>query len=117
MIIFKRLLLVVGFVGVACALSGCSADKSGTNDVQGTTTTNSSTEDHSGWWCKEHGIPEEQCSMCSATAAKTFKEKGDWCNEHNRAESQCFECDPSRAEKFAKLYEAKYGKKPPAITE
>jgi len=66
-----------------------------------------------GWWCNEHGVPEEDCSLCSTTAAAKFKEKGDWCDEHNRAESQCFQCDPSRAEKFAKLYEAKFGEKPP----
>lgn len=73
--------------------------------------------DHGGWWCIEHGIPEEDCSMCSSTAAEKFKEKGDWCQEHNRAESQCFKCDPTRAEKFAQLYEAKFGEKPPAPTE
>jgi len=27
-------------------------------------------DDHSGWWCTEHGIPEEQCSLCSADAAE-----------------------------------------------
>jgi len=68
---------------------------------------------HGGWWCVEHAIPEEECSMCSAKAAEEFKAKGDWCEEHNRAESQCFICDPSRAEKFAKLYEAKVGHAPP----
>ena len=68
---------------------------------------------HGGWWCVEHAIPEEECSMCSAKAAEEFKAKGDWCEEHNRAESQCFICDPSRAEKFAKLYEAKFGHQPP----
>ncbi len=73
--------------------------------------------DHSGWWCAEHGVPEEECSMCSAKAAKDFKDKGDWCEEHNRAESQCFKCDPTRAEKFAKLYEAKFGHEPPKPTE
>ena len=74
-------------------------------------------KEHGGWWCAEHGVPEEDCSMCSTDAAAKFKEKGDWCEEHNRAESQCFKCDPSRADKFAKLYEAKYGDKPPARTE
>ena len=68
---------------------------------------------HGGWWCVEHGIPEEECSMCSTKAADELKAKGDWCEEHNRAESQCFICDPSRAEKFAKLYEAKFGHQPP----
>ena len=73
--------------------------------------------EHGGWWCAEHGVPEEECSMCSTEAAAKFKEKGDWCKEHNRAESQCFKCDPSRADKFAKLYEAKHGEKPPARKE
>ncbi len=66
-----------------------------------------------GWWCSEHGVQEESCSLCSSKAAADFKEKGDWCDEHNRAESQCFLCDPSRAEKFANLYEAKFGQAPP----
>jgi hypothetical protein len=68
--------------------------------------------DHSGWWCPEHGVPEEECSMCSTKAAAEFKKKGDWCKEHDRAESQCFICDPSRSEKFTTRYEAKFGKKP-----
>jgi hypothetical protein len=55
--------------------------------------------------------------MCSAKAADACKSKGDWCDEHNRAESQCFKCDPSRAEKFAALYEAKFGEEPPKPTE
>ncbi|MCB9920951.1 MAG: RND transporter [Planctomycetaceae bacterium] len=73
--------------------------------------------DHGGWWCGEHGVPEEECSVCSTKAADGFKAKGDWCDEHNRAESQCFKCDPSRAEKFAKLYAAKFGHQPPKPTE
>ena len=70
-----------------------------------------------GWWCTEHGIPEEECSMCSTKAAGDFKAKGDWCEDHNRAESQCFICDASRAEIFAKLYEAKFRHAPPKPTE
>jgi hypothetical protein len=73
--------------------------------------------DHSGWWCDEHGIPEEECSMCSAKAARQFKTKGDWCNEHDRAKSQCFLCDPSLREKYAARYRAKYGTEPPEPTE
>ena len=73
--------------------------------------------DHGGWWCVEHGVPEEECSMCSTKVADDFKAKGDWCEEHSRAESQCFICDPSRAVKFAALYEAKFGEKPPKPTE
>lgn len=74
-------------------------------------------DDHSGWWCPEHGIPEDECSMCSAKVAKECKVNGDWCAEHDRAKSQCFLCDPSLKEKFAAKYRAKYGTEPPPIGE
>src|SRR5438477_2699496 len=45
--------------------------------------------DHSGWWCDEHGVPEEECSLCSAKVAAECKKKGDWCAKHERAKSQC----------------------------
>ena len=73
--------------------------------------------DHSGWWCDEHGIPEAECSMCSAKVAKEFKAKGDWCDKHDRAKSQCFICDPKLKDKYAAQYRAKYGKEPPPIEE
>ena len=73
--------------------------------------------DHSGWWCDEHGIPEEVCSMCSAKVAADFQKKGDWCADHDRAKSQCFKCDPALKEKFAAQHRAKYGKEPPATEE
>lgn len=69
-----------------------------------------------GWWCAEHGIPEEECTMCSSDAAAKCKEKGDWCKEHGRADSQCFICHPELEAKFAERYEAKVGKKPPKPT-
>jgi hypothetical protein len=74
---------------------------------------------HSGWWCKEHGIPEADCSMCLSDeeVQKRFKDKGDWCEKHNRAKSQCFICDPKLKDKFAALYREKYGKEPPPIKE
>jgi len=106
------------------ALAGCGqqASDQGTTQVaaeshEGHDHAEGDGHDHDGWWCAEHGIPEEECSMCSAKAADGFKAKGDWCDEHNRAESQCFKCDPSRAEKFAKLYAAKFGHEPPKPTE
>ena len=66
-----------------------------------------------GWWCDEHGVPEELCAQCSGKLAADFKVKGDWCQEHDRPESQCFSCHPEKEAEFAALYEAKYGKKPP----
>ncbi|MFQ5733541.1 MAG: RND transporter [Planctomycetaceae bacterium] len=96
-----------------CGKSGADvADDNKTNDKQA-----AKTDDHSGWWCAEHGVPEKECSVCSSTAAEKFKKAGDWCKEHKRAESQCFKCDPSRAQKYVKLYKAKFGKEPPKPEE
>lgn len=107
------------FIAVAVLLAGgCGQTDNDEKDASGQpnqVSGQSTSDDHSGWWCAAHGVPEEECSMCGA--AGKYKAKGDWCEEHNRAESQCFKCDPSRAEKFAKLYEAKFGTKPPKLTE
>jgi hypothetical protein len=72
---------------------------------------------HDSWWCAEHGMPEEECSLCSDKVAKECKAKGDWCEKHDRAKSQCFICDPSLKEKYAAKYRAKYGKEPPPMEE
>ena len=76
----------------AVVLAGCGQQASapGTTEVaaeshEGHDHAEGDDHDHGGWWCVEHGIPEEECSMCSAKAADEFKEKGDWCEEHNRA--------------------------------
>jgi hypothetical protein len=73
--------------------------------------------EHGGWWCVEHGIPEEDCAMCNTKLASALRKQGDWCEEHNRPDSQCFICHPEKAEKYAALYAAKYGKQPPKPTE
>ncbi len=68
---------------------------------------------HDGWWCNEHGVPEEACGQCDSKLAAEFQKKGDWCKQHDRPESQCFKCHPELEAKFAAQYEAKYGKQPP----
>jgi hypothetical protein len=68
---------------------------------------------HDGWWCDEHGVPEEVCGQCSSKVAADFQRRGDWCREHDRPDSQCFVCHPELEAKFAAQYEAKLGKKPP----
>jgi hypothetical protein len=70
-------------------------------------------DDHSGWWCAEHGVPEAECSQCSQKFAAECKKRGDWCKQHNVAESQCFICHPEKEAEFAARFEEKYGKKPP----
>jgi len=72
---------------------------------------------HGGWWCYEHGVPEEQCAMCDSRIAAQFREKGDWCDDHLRPDSLCFHCHPENAEPFIALYEARYGKRPPQATD
>jgi len=74
-------------------------------------------DDHSGWWCSTHGVPEELCAQCNSLLAAEYQQKGDWCEQHNRPESQCFICQPELEGKFAAQYEAKFGKKPPKPTE
>jgi len=100
-------------------ISGCgqSADKAAKKDASKDKGGEVAKGKHEGWWCDEHGIPEEECSMCSDKVAKAFKDKGDWCKEHERAKSQCFICDASLKDKYAVQYKAKYGKEPPPPTE
>ncbi len=68
--------------------------------------------DHSGWWCDEHGLPEEVCDLCSKKYREAEKAKGNWC-EHNRVKTSCFKCNPGLKEKYAAEYKAKFGKEPP----
>ncbi len=111
-------ILLTSFLASSVLLAiGCGQQPSDATSTEGSTEVSENAHNHGGWWCTEHGIPEEECSMCSTKAADDLKAKGDWCEEHNRAESQCFQCDPTRAEKFAKLYEAKFGHAPPEPTE
>ncbi len=72
---------------------------------------------HKGWWCNEHGVPEDVCGLCDKKLAARFKADGDWCREHDRPESQCFVCHPDYEAKFAAQYEAKYGKHPPKLED
>ncbi len=111
-------------VGIALTLAvalGCSksADKAGTTgqptEVKPVTASinGNSEHPHDGWWCDEHGVPEEVCGQCNSKVAAEFQKKGDWCKEHDRPDSQCFACHPELEGKFAAQYEAKLGKKPP----
>ncbi len=112
------MLAVTGF-----ALSGCGnesaetvqAEKSSDPNVQANVA--NADPSHGGWWCVEHGVPEEVCTRCSTHLAADFQKKGDWCKQHNRPESQCFICHPELEAKFAAQYEAKTGHKPPQPTE
>jgi len=104
---------VVG--GMALFVMGCGQSDSTPGGKSEKSNQAAKTKGHEpeGWWCAEHGMPEAECSLCSAQVAAEFKKKGDWCEEHDRAKSQCFKCDAKLKEKFAALYRAKEGKDPP----
>jgi hypothetical protein len=108
------LLLSVAALGLTgCGVESTTTIPAPTKAGQGNTVGG----DHSGWWCVEHGIPEEECGMCNAKLSAEFRAKGDWCEEHTRPDSQCFHCHPENAARYAALYEQKYGEKPPAPTD
>jgi cobalt-zinc-cadmium efflux system membrane fusion protein len=116
---FNRYIMLAAALAVSVIL-GCSqpappaADTSSTSTVQATNGGEAG-HDHSGWWCTEHGVPEEVCGQCNAKLAADFQQKGDWCKQHDRPDSQCFVCHPELAATFAARYEAKYGQQPPKM--
>jgi hypothetical protein len=115
----KRTLALLALAGIL--ITGCGqpeadvADGAKTDNQQ--VAKNEKKDDHSGWWCVEHGIPEDDCSLCSVKVAEQKKKDGDWCKKHDRADSQCFICHPERKEYYAKLYRTKYGEEPPKPEE
>ena len=117
----SRSLGMLGMLGLlslsVVALSGCGQGESASENTAETPAVTTVDHSHDGWWCVEHGIPEEECALCDTSLVSAFKESGDWCDEHARPESQCFICSPSRFDKFAAQYEAKTGRQPPKPTE
>ena len=110
-----RCLVLVSIIAFLIAGIGCNrSERQAKGKMDAKTEKGNTATTHASWWCEEHGVPEEMCSMCMSEAAakKKFKDNGDWCKEHNRAESQCFKCDPARYKKFEEMYVAKFGKAP-----
>lgn len=70
-----------------------------------------------GWWCEEHGVKEDDCSICQKEVFKKLK-PDEICPKHpDRAKAQCFICNPDLWEKSKATYVAKYGKEPPMPKE
>ena len=69
-------------------------------------------DDHSGWWCEEHGVKEDECSMCSKAVFKKLKPDEICPNHPDRAKAQCFICNPDLWEKSKAVYKAKFGEDP-----
>jgi hypothetical protein len=105
--------LLVAFV-VGCGQSVSKVEKEKDHDHDHAVASAEKHEHkHDGWWCDEHGVPEEDCSRCDSKLAAELQKKGDWCKDHDRADSQCFVCHPELEAKFAARYVAKFGKQPP----
>jgi hypothetical protein len=104
-------------LGITILAGGCApqqAPDTPKKDEAKTSTPADNTETKcEGWWCNEHGVPEEVCTRCQPKLVAQFKKDGDWCSKHDRPDSQCFICHPELKAKFAALYEEKEGKKPP----
>jgi cobalt-zinc-cadmium efflux system membrane fusion protein len=101
-------------LGLFCSVGfvGC-APKASPYSVPAPSKVSSIAEDHSGWWCAEHGVPEEVCGLCDSKVGAEMKKKGDWCKIHDCPDSQCFVCHPEYEAKFVALHQAKLGTKPP----
>jgi hypothetical protein len=93
--------------------SGGKSDEKGTAAATSDAKGDKKSHSHEGWWCDEHGVPEDICGQCNPKLAAEFQKKGDWCKEHDRPDSQCFICHPELEAKFAARYEAKFGTQPP----
>ena len=114
---FRRIFALAALLAVSVTSTACDkADKAVTSSPAGTKEA-SDGHSHEGWWCSEHGVPEEVCALCDTSLVADFKAKGDWCDKHNRPDSQCFVCHPEKEAEFAALYEAKIGEKPPKPTD
>jgi hypothetical protein len=113
----KSLVFGAATLLLAFSLIGCGANTAPAPVAETKVAEKPIEHDHSGWWCNEHGVPEEVCALCNSKIAAEFQKKGDWCKEHDRPDSQCFKCHPEKEAEFAAEYEAKYGKKAPKPTE
>ncbi len=121
---------IVSFVAVAAlslTFAGCTEPETATTEVTTVADEQPAVADqahddhdghqHGGWWCGPHGVPEEECARCDKSLVAEFKAKQDWCDEHNRPDSQCFVCNPDNFDKYAALYEAKFGERPEMPTQ
>ena len=106
-------LSTLALVAFAVTFTGCNKSTDKPNSSPPPTKVSAEEHSHDGWWCDEHGVPEEVCAQCNLKLTAEFKAKGDWCDTHDRPDSQCFVCHPEKEAEFAAQYEAKYDKHPP----
>lgn len=104
------------FVVVGCGqkpAETASNDKKGKEVAKADPKDGPKNVDGHGEWCDEHGVAEDECSICQKAVFKKLK-ADEICPKHpDRAKAQCFICNPDLWEKSKATYVAKYGKEPP----
>ena len=104
------------FVAIVLTATGCQPDAKTTASKKDDPPAVAKKKGHEHWWCREHGIPEDECLVC-LHSEDDLRKMNDWCELHDFAKSQCFKCNPKLREHFAAKYRAKYGKEPPPIDD
>ena len=104
------------FVAIVLTATGCQPDAKTTASKKDDPPAVAKKKGHEHWWCREHGIPEEECLVCLHSEDE-LRKMNDWCELHDFAKSQCFKCNPKLREHFAAKHRAKYGKEPPPIED
>jgi len=102
------------FVAIGCGHKGDESTAGGkkNKEVAKLDTKVTPSEDGHDWWCYEHGVKEDDCSICQTEVFKKLKPE-EICAKHpDRAKAQCFICSPELLAKYAAIYKAKYGKEP-----
>lgn len=117
----KKLWLIGFLISGVFVAAGCgqpvASTTSAKKDKELAQATEPSGAGHEGWWCDEHGVPEEECSMCKPKLYKKLK-PDEICPKHrDRAKAQCFICNPELWEKSKAEYVAKMMKDPPEPKE
>ena len=74
---FRKLFALTALLIAGVAFAGCgkSADKAATSGPAGTKVA-AEGHSHEGWWCDEHGVPEEVCALCDTKLGSRLQGQG-----------------------------------------
>ena len=70
-----HLITVAGIALLCVSTVACSksSDKAAAQAKESETKVAIAGHTHDGWWCKEHGVPEEVCAQCDSKLVADFK--------------------------------------------
>jgi hypothetical protein len=105
---------ILGLTAGLTVLAGCGGEPvAATTAAKPAEVAEADDDGGHGWWCAEHGVKEDECSICQKEVFKKLKPDEICPNHPDRAKAQCFVCNPQLWEKSKATYVAKYGKEPP----